>query len=387
MTARCALGDDLDAIAEALREGRSGLRPLGEVFGDAVPVAGWYGALATPPGGWALLPEAWSGFDTRQARVAAAVVADLAGPIGNAIARWGADRVGVAIGSTTGGIGDTEQRHAAWRASGAWPDGYDLARQHNLHATAEVVAALTGARGPAIVQSSACASSAKVLGTARRWIALGVCDAVVCGGIDTACRFTLMGFSGLGILSPERCQPMGVERQGINLGEAAALMLVEREASDDAPARVWLSGVGETSDAFHLTQPRPDGAGLAAAVEAALREAGLPAEAVGFVNAHATGTPANDPAELAAIEAALPHRPPICATKGHTGHTLGAAGALEAVLTALSLERGFLPGVTTVGEVLSGAVVRAATPTSARAAMSLSAAFAGHNAAVLLEAG
>jgi 3-oxoacyl-[acyl-carrier-protein] synthase-1 len=261
-----------------------------------------------------------------------------------------------------------------------------LTSRHDLHVTAATLAALAGARGPVVVQSSACASSAKVLATAARWLEHGVVDAVICGGVDSFCAYTVLGFHGLGILSSQPTRPFSAARDGINLGEAAALLVVERAGEP----RVWLRGVGETSDAWHQTQPRPDGDGLAEAMRRALAQAGMRPEEVALVNAHATGTPANDAAEAAAMRAVLPHGPWVSATKAQTGHTLGAAGGLEAVLTALSLERGFVPPLCSAAPFDEGVagfglpheVVRAPL----KVGMSLSAAFAGHNAAVILEA-
>lgn len=378
-SAVCALGRTDAEVVGALRAGRSGLVRVSEV----VPT--WFGGVE---GALDALPAPLAGLSTRQTALLMASLAPVQAAIAAAVARWGPDRVGVAVGTTTGGIGDTERHFAAWRATGAWPE-LDarrwLLQRHNLHATADALAALIGARGPALVQSSACASSAKVLATAQRWMEHGVVDAVVCAGVDSACRYTLLGFSGLGILSAERTRPFALGRNGINLGEAGAVLLLEREGVPQA----WLRGVGETSDAWHMTQPRPDGAGLAAAIAEALRQGGVRAEEVGLVNAHATGTPANDLAEAAALRAVLPHGPWVTATKPLTGHTLGAAGALEAVLTVRSLQLGLVPPTCTGEPDPEVGAVRwtpAATDAPLRFAISTSAAFAGHNAAVLLEA-
>jgi 3-oxoacyl-[acyl-carrier-protein] synthase-1 len=376
---RTALGDTEDAHVRALWGDDSGLAARDDGLAD------WYGALRPTP--LPPLPDALAAHDTRQTRLCAALVGDLSAAIAAAIARWGPDRVGVAIGTTTGGIADTEAAWPHWREHGVYPDGAAfpdwLLARHELHLTADVIAALSGAAGPCLVQSSACASSAKVLGTARRWLDAGVVDAVITGGVDTACRFTLLGFGGLGILSKQRTRPFGLDRDGINLGEGGALLLVER---DGAP-RAWLHGVGETSDAWHPTQPRPDGAGLAEAMRQAL--AGLDPAAVDLVNAHATGTPANDEAEAAALAEVLPHGPWVVATKPLTGHTLGAAGAIEAALTVLCLEQGLVPATRTAALDPALPPVRLArSPTAARLrlALSTSAAFGGHNAAVALGA-
>jgi 3-oxoacyl-[acyl-carrier-protein] synthase-1 len=373
------LGRTTAEVLAALQAGGSGLRR--STPEDRLPFDTW---VARVPGALAPLPEGLAAWDTRQARLAAHLMDELRPALSAAVARWGASRVGIAIGTTTGGIGDTEDRYPAWRDTGAFPDGYDLERQHNLHATADFLAALTGLRGPAFVQSSACSSSAKVLASAKRLLALGVVDAMVVGGIDSASRFTLLGFHGLGILSDKPCAPFAADRDGINLGEAGALMLLEREGD----AIATLRGVGETSDAHHLTQPAPDGEGLARAIRAALDEAGLAPDAIDLVNAHATGTPLNDAAEVQALAASLPHHPPVVGTKGYTAHTLGAAGATEAVLAVLAVQHGWSPGTRTRAPVLDSPIPVATERVDGpfRHVLSTSAAFAGHNAAVIVGA-
>ncbi len=385
----CALGDHEHDVRASLRAGRSGLVRWGADQG--LPFSTWFGAIPDHDGGAQRpVPAFLRDHDSRQARIAHAALAPLQDAVDDAKARYGADRIAVVIGTTTGGMGDTETRVEALRAHGGFDDGWSLRRQHNAHATADGIAALLGVAGPVFVQSSACSSSAKVLGTAQRLVAIGVVDAAIVGGIDTACRYTLLGFHGLGILSEHRCRPLSAAREGINLGEAAALMVVER---DDTPAtpRAWMLGVGETSDAFHATQPRPDGSGLAAAIREGLAIGGMAADEVDLVNAHATGTPLNDAAECAALADVLPHHPPIVGTKGWTGHTLGAAGAVEAVLSVMALEDQWSPGTLTEGPPLAeGAgldLPREPVAGPFECVVSTSAAFAGHNAAVVLGRG
>ncbi len=375
------LGRDTAAVWASLKQGRTGLAPLDPSLG--LPFRSWFAAV---PGPLPPLPREVACHDTRQARLAAHVL-DLIRPrVDAAIARWGPARVGVLIGTTTGGIGDTETRYPDFAAQGRFTSGYDLARQHNLHATADVLARLLGTTGPTFVQSSACSSSAKVLASAQRLIASDTVDAMLVGGIDSRCRFTLLGFHGLGILSEQPCRPLSAARDGISLGEAAALLLVEREGTPLS----WLRAVGETSDAHHLTQPHPEGAGLRTAIELALGQGGVDAHDVGLVNAHATGTRLNDAAECTALTAVFGRGPVVVGTKGYTGHTLGAAGATEAALACLALQHGWTPGTRTEapllaeGEGLDLAVEH--RPLDTRFALSTSAAFAGHNAAVLLEA-
>jgi 3-oxoacyl-[acyl-carrier-protein] synthase-1 len=191
--------------------------------------------------------------------------------------------------------------------------------------------------------STACSSGAKVFGTAARLLALGMIDAAVVGGVDSLCLTTLYGFNSLELLSPDICRPWDAGRKGLSLGEAAAFALLERDAK--APA-AWLLGVGESSDGYHMSTPLPDGAGAAAAMRQALDQAGL--ASVDYLNLHGTATPNNDAAEDQAVRAVMGAATPCSSTKGATGHTLGAAGALEAAISMLALQQGWMPGGSTL---------------------------------------
>ncbi len=397
MSAACAIGTGLGEIRRALRDGRSGLAPAD--FGT--PFDTVCGVLPVEP---PALRGDLAPFDCRQGRLAHAVACDLAPAVEAACARWGAERVGVAVGTSTGVVqvavarldasgvdrivcdvldAATEAALATWADSGRLPATYDLARQHAMDATLALVRARTGARGPGLVVSTACSSSGKVFATARRWLTMGLVDAVVVGGVDTLCELTLRGFHALEVLSPRRCRPFSAERAGINLGEAGALLLVER--AGDGPIR--LLGVGESSDAHHMSAPHPEGAGAHAAMAAALTDAGLTPPDVDHVNAHATGTRLNDAAESRAIAELLGAAVPVVGTKALTGHTLGAAGALEAVLTAMCLEAGALPataGADPVDPTLAIDVVTRARAVPGRVALSNSFAFGGSNVCVAL---
>src|SRR5690606_25506781 len=200
-----------------------------------------------------------------------------------------------------------------------------------------------GLSGPAATISSACSSSAKVFASARRMIQAGLIDAAVVGGVDTLCLTTLYGFNSLGLLAPQACRPFSAARNGISIGEAAALALLERApASLDAGA-VLLAGVGESSDAYHMSSPHPEGLGARMAMQQALAMAGLEPEQIDYINLHGTATPSNDAAEGKAVAALFGSVTPCSSTKGATGHTLGAAGGLEAVICALALRHGLMP--------------------------------------------
>jgi 3-oxoacyl-[acyl-carrier-protein] synthase-1 len=373
-----ALGANVEAVASALEEGRSGLGPcpLDLPFDTVCGVF---------PGPLEVMPRSLAGFDTRLARMTLTIFGAMADEVGRAVRRWGRDRVALVIGTSTGGILETERAYQTHAASGKLPEGFDLDRQHAFHGILEVLRARTGATGPAYVVSTACSSSGKVLGSARRLIAAGLADAVLTGGVDTLCHTTLRGFESLQALSRRPCRPFSAERDGLNIGEGGAFLLIEREGE----GRVFVLGVGESSDAVHMTHPHPEGLGARLAMEAALRQAGVDADAVDHVNAHGTGTAANDVVEASAIGAVVGRRALVTSTKCYTGHLLGAAGATEAVLAALAIERSFVPatlGADPVDPRIDITVCLKGTQMRVRTAMSNSFAFGGSNVSVLLGA-
>jgi 3-oxoacyl-[acyl-carrier-protein] synthase-1 len=300
-----------------------------------------------------------------------------------AVARRGADRVAVVAATSTGGILESEYAYRHHLRTGRLPERFDLDRQHAFHGLVEIVRRVTGAEGPGYVISTACSSSAKVFGAARRLLVAGLADAVLVGGADSLCETTLRGFGSLQALSRRPCRPFSAERDGTTIGEGAAFALLERDG--DGPAR--LLGVGESSDAHHMSHPHPDGAGARSAMEAALAQARVGPGEVDHVNAHGTGTPANDGAEARAISGLLGDALPVTSTKSYTGHLLGAAGAAEAVIALLCLERGLVPanlGVHPVDPAVPIAVVRAPEERRLRTVLSNSFAFGGSNVSVLL---
>lgn len=370
-----ALGARSEDVIESLSSGRSGLTPHRHGTGEGL--AGVLGWDPEPLGG------SLKDHDTRQARLAAHGAALLAEPVGKACRRWGAHRVAVIVGTSTGGIASTEQAYAHARAHGQLPPDWDLQRKHAMQATVDVLQFVTGARGPGFAVSTACSSSAKALGSAQRLVRAGIVDAVVVAGVDTLCETTLRGFASLEVLSPEACRPFSSDRRGINIGEGAALLLLER-AGD---AGVALLSVGESSDAHHVSAPHPEGLGAVLAMQRALEQAGLEPERIGHVNAHATGTPLNDVAEARAIRDVFGGRVPVVATKGYTGHLLGAAGATEAVFAAVSVAQGWLPaslGSDPIDPELGIDIVSERVELESDHVISNSLAFGGSNVAVLL---
>ena len=261
-----------------------------------------------------------------------------------AAARYGRQRIGVFLGSSTSGILSSElayrQRDAV---TGALPASHSYRHTHSMFSVADFVRHYADLNGPAYVVSTACSSSAKVFGIAQRMMHCGLIDAAVVGGVDSLCLTTLYGFNSLQLVSGAPCKPFDAARDGISIGEGAAFILLER-ADSAQPGDLLLSGVGESSDAHHMSSPHPQGLGARMAMQAALDMAGLPAEAVGYINLHGTATPSNDAAEDQGVTAVFGTTTPCSSTKGHTGHTLGAAGGVEAVVSLLTLQNGLLPG-------------------------------------------
>lgn len=255
-------------------------------------------------------------------------------------------RFGVAVGAGAGGMVDAEGYHERFVREGAGT----RAPLRNLYsflpdATAEWIARAFGLTGPRATVATACSSSATAIGIGADWIRSGRADRVLCGGADALSRVTWAGFNALRAVDPETCRPFDAARAGISLGEGAGFLVLEREDLVKGRPRAVFGGYGVTSDAFHMTNPHPEGASATAAIRAALADAGVRPEEVDYVNAHGTGTPANDVAEAKAIRAALGDGTKACvsSTKSQVGHTLGAAGGVEAAVTVLAVERGVAP--------------------------------------------
>jgi 3-oxoacyl-[acyl-carrier-protein] synthase-1 len=370
-----ALGAETRQVLQGLEAGVTGLtRPSLEL-----PFETMCGAL---PADLPTLPAALQAYDSRQARVLAHLLDGIRGPLSAAVHRWGAGRVGVALGTSTAGIAETEKAYQEFLARGASPSSFTFERQHAPRAMLDLTQALTRFEGPSLVVSTACSSSAKVFGVARRWLKAGVCDAVLVGGVDTLCQITLRGFQSLQLLSKTPCRPFSVDRDGISIGEGGALLLLEREGS--GPGQ--LLGIGETSEAHHMTAPQPDGLGAMATMEAALQQAGISPSEVDHINAHGTATALNDSAEGRAIARVFGAELPVTSTKGYTGHLLGAAGATEAVFSLFAIEHGWIPaniGGERPDPALGINVTRSRLRKRSRVVMSNSFAFGGSNACVV----
>ncbi|MBR0672099.1 beta-ketoacyl-ACP synthase [Neoroseomonas soli] len=339
ITATSAMGVGLAGTREALATRRGGLAPCDL---PGMPPGVWVGRVreadTVEP------PAAFAAFACRNTRLAELALRQdgFTEAVAAAVARHGAGRVAVVLGTSTSGIEETEQAWSRRGADGALPP-YDFASTHDLHALPRYVRARLGLKGACISISTACTSGARAFLDAATLIAAGVADAAVVGGADTLCRLTLHGFGSLELLAKGPTRPCAEDRDGICIGEAAAFALLERAGPEDAGA-LGLLGAGASSDGHHMSSPHPDGLGAVVAMRAALDSAGLAPSQIDYVNMHGTGTRANDAMEDRALARIFGDAVPCSSTKGWTGHTLGASGALEAAISTVCIEAGLVPG-------------------------------------------
>lgn len=273
-----------------------------------------------------VVPGRFRNIESRNLALALTALNEIKDDIQGAIDAYGSSRVVVVAASSTAGIEEGEKALEAYQREGAFPKGYRFERQE-MGTVALSIADYFGLKAPAMTLSTACSSSAKAFACAARLIKADIADAVIVGGADSYCRMTLNGFNALSALSHKACLPFSVNRDGTVLGEGAAFFLMTKQRGP-----IILAGVGETSDAHNMTAPHPEGAGARAAMEAALSKAQLQAQDIDYINLHGTGTRLNDAAEAKAVESIFGTHVPCSSTKALTGHTLGAAGAIEAAL-------------------------------------------------------
>lgn len=339
-TATSAVGVGKEPLAEALEHSRSGLRA--NDFGPA-PLPTWIGRVDGLEE--IRLPEAFARWDCRNNRLAwLGLQADgFLEAVAAARRRHGAARIALILGTSTSSIGETELAYAQLDADGHFPPAQRRPAVHTPHSLAMFVQEVLGLEGPSETISTACSSSAKVFASAERLIRLGLVDAAVVGGVDTLCGSVLFGFNSLELVSGGPCRPFDPDRDGISLGEAAGFALLERADAASATG-LQLLGYGEASDAHHMSTPHPEGLGAERALDEALARAGLAPEAIDYINMHGTASQKNDEVEGALVARRFPARTHASSTKGFTGHTLGAAGIVEAVISLLAIERGLMPG-------------------------------------------
>lgn len=335
-TATCAYGTGLEALARGLTSNVSGLRANDL---PALPLRcaiGRVDGLETLP--W---PAAWAAWDSRATRLAwLGLQADgFIEQVAAAVRRHGAARVGLVLGTSSSTIAVSEAAYRQLDAEGRFPVAVRHPALNTPHAVTAFVQQALALQGPSLTVSTACSSSAKALAVAERWLRLGLVDAVVAAGVDALGGSLLYGFQALGLLGAEPCRPFDAGRKGISIGEAAAYALLER-----GPGELRLCGHGESNDAHHMSSPHPQGLGAERALDDALARAGLAIDAVEFVNLHGTASAANDEVEAALVARRYAPGVHACATKGLTGHTMGAAGLLEGAICLLALQRGLLAG-------------------------------------------
>jgi 3-oxoacyl-[acyl-carrier-protein] synthase-1 len=362
---------------QAIESGNSGLKPCDFPNTD-LPT--WIGEVDHLD---IRLPHQWQEYDCRNNRLAW-VALNQDGFISRANKlkeKYGADRIGVFMGTSTSGIYQSEL--AYMESSSRLPDWYHLSTTHNISSISKFVQRVFSFRGPCLSISTACSSSAKVFASAQRAIASGLCDAAIVGGVDSLCLTTLYGFHSLQLLSTDPCQPFDQSRKGISIGEAGGFAILEKNPEAD----LFLLGFGESSDAYHMSSPHPEGEGAAMAMTMALQKANLEKESIDYINLHGTGTIANDSAESIAVSTAVGNETPASSTKGWTGHTLGAAGVIEACICLQAIENNFLPknqNINTVDANTNIHILQQSMRKKIRTALSNSFGFGGSNASLVL---
>ena len=336
-----ALGCGKKATLTALQEKHSGLKPA-----KNLEFSTWLGQIEGVDD--YSLEEPLKQFHCRNNQLAklALDTDNFRDAIKKAKDKYGADRIGVFLGSSTSGSEETEKTYQKRDENGDLPTDYDYMHTHNFTSLLDYTQQSLGIIGVGQVISTACSSSAKVFATAHRHIESGFCDAAIVGGVDTLTQISLYGFNSLQLTSTEPCRPCDENRDGISIGEAAGFALLETTTAlttSESTTGVVLKGYGESSDAYHMSTPHPEGRGAAKAIQKALESAALKAKDIDYINLHGTATPSNDAAEDKAITSIFGTHTPCSSTKGWTGHTLGAAGITEALICMLVLENQFLP--------------------------------------------
>jgi 3-oxoacyl-[acyl-carrier-protein] synthase-1 len=386
-----ALGKGLSETYRALRNRRSGLRPCD--FED-VGITTYIGRVEEVEdvfvGGGSASMEL-ERFDCRNNRLALLGLQQ-DGFIQAAIEareRYGAHRVAVILGSSTSGILETEHAYSRRNpATGALPSSYVTSHRytHNMFSSAHFVRTYLGLRGPAMVISTACSSSAKAFASAARFIEAGFCDAAVVGGVDSLCLTILYGFTSLGLTSSNPCRPCDENRDGLTLGESAGFALLEKSKHASQPGAVALLGYGESCDGYHMSHPHPEGTGAIKAMQAALLRSGVTSGDIDYIHLHGTATRSNDSIEDTAVHSVFGRSTPCSSTKGWTGHTLGAAGVTGAVIAATCLTRSFIPGTvntTRIDPSLSSQVLLENREQPVRRVLSNSFGFGGNNCSLV----
>lgn len=386
MTTLSAAGAGNAALVESLRTGRTGLTRC-EL--DGVEPDTWIGRV--PEIENHVLTSALAKYDCRNHRLSDMCLESdgFSDKMAGAIRQYGADRIATIIGTSTSGIGECESAHARRdRNTGELPDDFPFLSTHALYSTTEFIVERFGLTGPAFTISTACSSSVKVFASAIRLMQAGLVDAALVGGVDSLCLTTLYGFNSLELVSSQPCRPFSANRDGISIGEAAGFMLLERAENAGDGIGVTVSGYGESSDAYHMSSPHPEGRGAATAIRAALHMAEVQPGQIDYINLHGTATPANDSMEDKAVFSIFGSGVPSSSTKGWTGHTLGAAGITEAVVSALAIQQQYAPENLNLDRLdtdIKSNILLKPLETPINAVLTNSFGFGGSNACMILE--
>lgn len=376
-----ALGSGVAAALEGLRGGKSALRPNDYAH---APLSTWIGRVEGVED--FSLPASLADYDCRNNRLAAMCLEQdgFADKVAQLRQRYGAARIGLYLGTSTSGIEQTELAYQQRDAQGGLPGDFRYSETQNLYSLGDFVRRYLKLQGPSLVISTACSSSAKVFATASRHMATGLCDVAVVGGVDSLCATTLYGFNSLELVSEQRCRPWDKRRDGINIGEGGGFAILE--SGPGAEGEAVLLGYGESSDAYHMSTPHPEGDGALLAMQQALTRAGLEAQDIDYINLHGTATPSNDRSEDRAVSRLFGNDTPCSSTKGLTGHTLGAAGITEAIFSLLAMTHGLIPATANTEQrdpSLNANVLLQSREASLRYVISNSFGFGGSNCSLL----
>ncbi|AXR07638.1 beta-ketoacyl-ACP synthase [Salinimonas sediminis] len=375
-----AAGVNISALRASLRQHKSGLIK-NNLPGSAIDT--WVGVVGeiaevNDLGQWQSRNNALAALGYAQGTIRHTVT--------NLINQYGAARIGLIMGSSTSSIDRTEEAYTKLNQDHTLSEEFIQPNVHNPHAPALFAAHLTGIKGPSLTINTACSSSAKVFATGARWLATGIVDAVLVGGVDTLCLSVLHGFNSLQLLSANPCKPFDQHRDGINLGEASGFAVLQRAGENDNGRGIRLAGYGESSDAYHMSHPHPEGLGARLSMTQALSRAGLTPRDIDYINLHGTSSRANDLIEGKLISELFPDSVRCSSTKAWMGHTLGAAGITEAIVAMDTLSTNVIPGsknLETLDEALNFSIKAADETKVCQHVMTNSFGFGGNNCTLL----
>ncbi|WP_205662117.1 beta-ketoacyl-ACP synthase [Alteromonas flava] len=375
-----AAGNNMSALRDALRSYQSGL------VKNCIPgsdIDTWIGKVADVDhvnglGAWQSRNNALAALGLEQG--------SLKTTLASLTQRYGPARIGIVMGSSTSSIDRTETAYTQLDDNGELSSDFRQPLVHNPHAPSLFVAHYTGIKGPALTINTACSSSAKVFVTAARWLEHNIVDAVLVGGVDTLCLSVLHGFNSLQLLSANPCKPFDQHRDGINLGEASGYAILQRKGENDNALGIKLAGYGESSDAHHMSHPHPEGLGARISMTQALKRADLDPSVIDYINLHGTSSRANDTIEGGLVADLFPRSTQCSSTKAWMGHTLGAAGITEAIITMDTLLTDLLPGsmnLETLDEALDFSIQPTNQTRKCNHVMTNSFGFGGNNCTLL----